>query len=198
MKKTAAIGYCVGGTFPLVLGSVALTLFLLSARPAGAAEDTFSPEEIVTKAKDFFGATSKGLAEAIEKVFKEKGRPNGYITGEEASGAVGIGVRYGKGHLHTKKHGSHKVYWQGPSVGFDLGGDAAKVFTLIYNLQKVDELYQRFPGAEGSLFLVAGFAVSYQQSGNIILAPIRTGAGWRTGVDVGYVHYSKDSSWVPF
>jgi hypothetical protein len=198
MKRTAAIGFRTIGMFSLALGGVALTLFLLSVRPAVAADDTFSPEEIVTKAKDFFGATSKGLAEAIETVFKEKGRPNGYITGEEASGAVGVGVRYGKGHLHTKRHSSHTVYWQGPSVGFDLGGDAAKVFTLVYNLQKVDELYQRFPGAEGSLFLVAGFAISYQQSGNIILAPIRTGAGWRTGADVGYVHYSKDSSWVPF
>jgi hypothetical protein len=175
-----------------------LALCLGSGQPAGAAHDTFASEEISAKAKGFFGATSKGLAEAIEKVFQEKGRPNAYITGKEASGAVGIGVRYGKGHLHTKRGKSRRVYWQGPSVGFDLGGNAAKVFTPVYHLKKVDDLYQRFPGGEGSVFVVAGLAVGYQQSGEIILAPIRSGVGWRAGADIGYVHSSKDSSWVPF
>jgi hypothetical protein len=190
----------VSGKFT-VLGAVVLLAVFLSGTPAVAKsqkENTYAPEEIVAKARDFFGATSKGLAEAIEKVFQDKGQPNGYITGEEASGAVAVGLRYGKGHLYTKRQGVHKVYWRGPSVGFDIGGDAAKVFTLVYHLKKVDDLYQRFPGAEGGLFLVAGFAINYQQSGEIILAPIRTGVGWRAGLDVGYLHYSRDASWVPF
>jgi hypothetical protein len=185
----------------VLLGIAFLVVLLGSAAPAAAQsgkDDTYRQNEILAKAKDFFGATSKGLAEAIEKVFKEKGRPNGYITGEEASGAVAVGLRYGKGQLYTKRLGVHKVYWQGPSVGFDLGGDAAKVFTLVYHLKKVDNLYQRFPGAEGGLFVVAGFALNYQQSGDIILVPIRTGVGWRAGLDVGYLHYSRNSSWVPF
>ena len=189
------------GTFVVLLGLMLVTVLLSGATPAAAQspkEDTYAPEEILAKARDFFGATTKGLAEASAKVFQEKGRPNGYSTGEEASGAVAVGLRYGKGQLHTKRLGVHKVYWRGPSVGFDLGGDAAKVFTLVYHLKKVDDLYQRFPGAESGLFLVAGVAINYQQSGDIILAPIRTGVGWRAGLDVGYLHYSREASWAPF
>jgi hypothetical protein len=185
----------------VLLGVLLLSVFLNDASPAvakSAKDDTYQQNEILAKAQDFFGATTKGLAEAIAKVFKEKGSPNGYITGEEASGAVAVGLRYGKGQLYIKRLGVHKVYWRGPSVGFDLGGDAAKVFTLVYHLKKVDDLYQRFPGAEGGLFVVAGFALNYQQSGDIILVPIRTGVGWRAGLDVGYLHYSRDASWVPF
>src|SRR5690349_11895762 len=118
MNKTLAMWFRTLRELPLLLGSVALLVVVCSAHPVLAADDTFSPEEIVAKGKGVFGTNRKGVGEGIEKVFKEKGRPNGYITGEEASGAVGVGVRYGKGQLYTKEHGVHKVYWRGPSVGF--------------------------------------------------------------------------------
>lgn len=175
-----------------------LLLCLLAVSPAAADHDaTYSEGEILAKAKGFFGETTEGLARAIEKVFAEQGRPNAYIEGEEASGAIGVGLRYGNGVLHRKRGGSRKVYWQGPSVGFDFGGNASKVFTLVYRLHNNGSLYQRFPGVDGSLYFVAGFGVNYQQSGDIILAPIRTGVGLRGGASIGYLHYTKKHSWLP-
>jgi hypothetical protein len=170
------------------------------AKKKPAAKDdgeTFSQNEIIAKAEGFFGQTSEGLAKAIQKVFEDKGRPNAYILGTEGSGAIGIGLRYGEGHLTRKKGAGRKVWWQGPSIGWDLGGNASKVFTLIYHLKENDQLFQRFPGVDGSLYLVAGFGVNYQQSGDIILAPIRTGVGLRAGASVGYLHYTREHSWVP-
>jgi len=168
-------------------------------KDARAKEDseTFSQNEILAKAEGFFGSTTKGLAEAIQKVFEDKGRPNAYIAGSEASGAIGIGLRYGEGQLVRKKGKGRKVYWQGPSIGWDLGGNASKVFTLVYKLDSNDQLFQRFPGVDGSFYLVAGVGVNYQQSGAIILAPIRTGVGLRAGASVGYLHYTREHSWVP-
>ena len=161
-------------------------------------DETFSQDEVLEKARAFFGSTTEGLAKAIEKVFADQGQPNAYIAGEEASGAIAVGLRYGQGRLVRKTGADRQVFWQGPSIGFDLGGNASKVFTLVYNLGASDELYQRFPGVDGSAYLVAGFGVNYQKSGNIILAPIRTGAGLRLGVSAGYLHYTREKSWVPF
>lgn len=160
-------------------------------------KDTYEQNEILQKASDFFGATTEGLAKAIEKVFAEKGKPNAYVAGEEISGAIGIGVRYGEGDLNRKSGAPRRVYWQGPSIGFDFGGNASKVFVLIYNLPAEDALFQRFPAVDGSLYVVAGVGVNYQQSGDIILAPIRTGVGLRAGVNVGYMHYTREKSWIP-
>lgn len=178
--------------------AAALFVALLAPATARAQEDdTFSQQEILQKARVFFGETTGGLAKAIEKVFADQGRPNAYIFGEEASGAIGVGLRYGEGTLVRKRGGERKVFWQGPSVGFDLGGNASKVLTLIYNLGKDEALFQRFPGVDGSLYVVAGFGVNYQRSGDIILAPIRTGAGLRAGVSIGYLHYTAKHSWIP-
>lgn len=170
-----------------------------TAGPARAAEndDSYSQNEILNKARGFFGETTKGLAKAIQKAFEDQGRPNGFITGEEWSAALGVGVRYGKGQISRKKQKSVQVYWQGPSVGFDAGGNASKVFVLIYHLKNTDDLFQRFPGVEGSLYVVGGFGVNYQKSGRIIMAPIRTGVGLRGGVNVGYLHYTRKHSWIP-
>ncbi len=185
-----------------ILPPIFAAVFFITAvfpGPASAAgSDTYKMKYILKKAQDFFGTTTKGLAEAIQKVFAEKGRPNAYITGEEASGAIVVGLRYGRGELNRKNGEKLKIFWQGPTVGFDFGGNASKVFTLIYHLNKTDELFQRIPGVEGSLYIVAGVGVNYQQTGNLILAPIRTGVGWRGGVNVGYVHYGKKQSWIPF
>lgn len=190
----------------------ALVPMALTARPAiaqeasgeqtqsdeTAAEDnSYEQNEILEKARGFFGETTEGLAKAIEKVFEDQGRPNAYIAGEEISGAIGLGVVYGEGTLNRKIIGSRKVFWQGPSIGFDFGGNASKVFVLVYHLPDTEKLFQRFPGVEGSLYVVAGFGVNYQKSGEIVLAPIRTGVGLRAGVNVGYMHYTKEKSWVP-
>lgn len=184
---------CRTGLVPIVLAVV-----LAIAAPALAEEDTYSAEEISAKAKGFFGDTTEGLAKAIEKVFADHGRPNGYIVGEEISGAIGVGLRYGNGTLNRKVSGPRKVYWQGPSIGWDLGGNASKVFTLVYNLKNTDQLFQRYPGVDGSFYFVAGLGVNYQQAGDVVLAPIRTGVGLRAGANVGYLHYNREHSWLPF
>lgn len=183
-----------------VLAAIVLATGLMSHAGIGHAQDddTFTKEEILEKTRGFFGETTEGLAEAVEKVFEDQGRPNAYILGEEASGAIGVGLRYGEGTVHTKAGGSQKIYWQGPSIGWDLGGNVSKVFTLIYNLQSIDELYQRIPGGEGTIYFVAGVGVNYQQTGDLILAPMRTGIGLRAGINAGYLHYNREHSWIPF
>jgi len=192
------------------LGAALLSLALSQSADAAAARnpaprnpannDTYSPDEIVQKAADFFGATTEAVGKAVEKVFAEKGRPNGYIVGSEASGAIGVGLRYGEGDLFMKRSGNRttKVYWQGPSVGFDFGGNASKSFTLVYKLPNTEAIFQRFPGVDGSAYFVAGIGVNYQQAGNIILAPMRTGVGLRAGVNVGYLAYTKERNILPF
>jgi len=160
--------------------------------------DTYKQDEIISATKGFFGGTSEGLANIIEKVFRDQGEPNAYITGEEAAGAIAVGLRYGNGWLHRKTSGNRRVFWQGPSIGFDLGGNASKVFTLVYNLGDTSQIFQRFPGAEGTIYVVGGFGVNYQQAGHIILAPIRTGVGFRAGANVGYLAYTREQSIIPF
>ena len=166
--------------------------------PAAAKDDTFDKDEMVNAAQEFFGQTTKGVAEIIQKVFEDYGRPNGYIKGEEISGAFGVGLRYGNGKLHRKTGTPMQLYWQGPTIGFDFGGNASKVFTLIYHLKDNEEIFQRIAGVEGTIYVVAGIGVNYQQSGDLILAPIRTGVGLRGGINIGYLHYAKTHSWIPF
>ena len=177
-------------------GTLLVSLVFAATVPA-AEEETYSASEILAETTGFFGETTEGLAKVVEKAFADLGRPNGYIAGEEVSGAIGIGVRYGNGQLALKGGNQRKVYWQGPSIGFDFGGNASKVFVLVYHLPSVDALFVRFPGVEGTLYWVGGVGVNYQQNGNIILAPIRLGAGLRAGVNVGYLHYTKEHSWLP-
>ncbi|MDP2834872.1 MAG: DUF1134 domain-containing protein [Pseudomonadota bacterium] len=168
--------------------------------PASAAEDeknTYDQDSVMKEAKMFFGEATEGLAKVIEKVFKEQGRPVGYIKGEEVSAAITVGLSYGKGDLILKNGEAAKVFWQGPSIGFDLGFNASKVFTLVYNLPSKNDVYQRFPGVDGSLYWIAGVGVNYQRRNDIVLAPIRLGAGWRTGASVGYLHYTRERSYLP-
>ena len=166
--------------------------------PPQTAENTYGKGEILDKATGFFGETTDGLAKAIEHVFEDQGRPNAYIAGEEISGAIGIGLRYGKGVLHSKTGGARQVFWQGPSVGFDFGANLSKVFVLIYGLGRADDIFQRFPGVDGSFYFIAGVGVNYQRSGDIVLAPIRTGVGLRAGANIGYLHYTREESYNPF
>ena len=166
---------------------------------AGNDDDTFSQSEILSVTEGFFGATTKGLAEVVQKVFDHLGRPTAYIAGEEVSGAFVIGLRYGKGNLRFKKGpGGRKIFWQGPTIGFDFGADVSKTFILVYGLKSTKQLYRRFPGVAGSFYFVAGIGVVYQGDGKVMLAPIRTGVGLRAGVNIGYIHLSNKHSWMPF
>lgn len=179
---------------------LSLIACLMQIAPVSAAEEeknTYDQESIVKEAKAFFGEATEDLAKVIEKVFKEQGRPVGYIKGEELSAAITVGLSYGKGDLMLKNGETAKVFWQGPSIGFDLGFNASKVFTLVYNLPSKNDIYQRFPGVDGSLYWIAGVGVNYQRRNDIVLAPIRLGAGWRTGASVGYLHYTRDRSYLP-
>lgn len=166
--------------------------------PAQETEPTYSEDEVITAASEFFGVTAETMAEAIHEVFARNGEPNAYIKGEEGSGAIIIGARYGEGTLAMKSGQTAHVFWQGPSAGWDFGGDAAKVFTLIYNLPDTDAIYQRFPGVSGSAFFIGGIGVNYQQRGDIVLAPMRAGVGLRLGANIGYLNYTRERDWLPF
>lgn len=160
--------------------------------------DTFSIEEIVAAGHSFFGTTTEGVAKAVEYVFSEAGRPSGYIVGEEASGAFIGGLRYGEGVLHLKNGTSRKIYWQGPSLGLDWGGNGSRSLVLVYDISSVEEIYDRFIGVEGSAYMVAGIGVNFQKNHKLKLAPIRTGVGARFGANMGYVKYTGQPTWNPF
>jgi len=191
-------------SIPAFIATLLISLFLSFSAlaqenvPSGEAGGTFNEEEILRAAGGLFGEISEGLATIIEKVFADQGRPNAYIAGTEGSGAVGVGLRYGSGTLYHKLEGDSKVYWRGPSIGFDLGGDLSKIFILVYNLDDFDAFYKRFPSGEASYYFVAGVGVSYKQRKRIILAPIRTGVGLRAGINIGWVKFSQKKSIIPF
>lgn len=179
--------------------ALAITI-MVSTVPVNAQDEsqTFSANEIADAAEGFFGSTTAGLAEIIERIFADLGRPTAYIEGEEISGAFVVGLRYGKGELNIKSSGKSRIFWQGPSVGFDVGGNASKTFVLVYGLNSAEAIYKRFPGIEGTFYYVAGLGVNYQGDGEIMLAPIRTGVGLRAGANIGYLHYNDEHSWLPF
>ncbi|WP_374943183.1 DUF1134 domain-containing protein [Sphingomonas sp.] len=168
------------------------------AAAATAAEGTYRRDDLIAAGEGVFGKGAAGLGGIIERILKDQGEPNAYIAGREASGAFVVGVRYGSGVMNHKVEGEQPVYWTGPSVGFDIGGDANKVFVLVYNLYDSAELFHRFPAAEGRLYLVGGFAATYLRRGNIVLIPVRLGVGWRAGVNVGYMNFTHKSRWLPF
>lgn len=159
---------------------------------------TYNKGDVLDAAEGVFGKGAKGLAELLEKVLKDQGQPNAYIAGREASAAVGIGLRYGSGMMSHKVEGMRKIYWTGPSIGFDLGGDATKVFVLVYNLFDSQDVYKRYPAAEGRVYVVGGFSAAYLRRGNIVLIPVRLGVGWRLGANIGYMKFSEKSRILPF
>ena len=159
---------------------------------------TYQDDDLIGAAEGVFGKGAKGLAEVIEDILKKQGRPNAYIAGREASGAFIVGLRYGSGKLYHKIEGERPVYWTGPSIGFDVGGNAANTFVLVYNLYDTEELFQRFPAGEGAAYFIGGFHVSYLRSGDKVLIPVRLGAGLRLGANVGYMKFSKKQKWLPF
>jgi hypothetical protein len=159
---------------------------------------TFSSEEVMATGHQFFGKTTRGLAEAVEYVFRKQGEPSAYIVGEEGAGAFVGGLRYGEGTIYYKNGAKKHIYWQGPSIGFDFGGNGSRTLTLVYNSQSPEDLYERFAGVEGSAYLVGGVGVNFQRKDEIVMAPIRTGVGARLGANIGYLKYSKRATWNPF
>jgi hypothetical protein len=176
-----------------------LAACLLLALPAmSPAAETYSDDEVMKAASDFFSTGAKELASVLQKVLKEKGQPVAIIKGEEAGGAVVVGLRYGHGELVYKDAPGRKVYWQGPSFGLDFGGNAVKVFALVYNLPDADKLFRRFGGVEGSLYFVGGFGMNYMQSGKAAVAPVRFGVGWRQGLSFQYMKFTEKPTANPF
>lgn len=158
----------------------------------------YSSNEISDAGHQFFGSVSVNMAKVIEHAFKNKGRPNGYILGEEASGAIIAGLRYGEGTLFTKDAGTHKVYWQGPSVGYDLGASGSKTMILVYNLYSPDDIYRTFGGVAGSAYFIGGVGMTLLKRDHVTLAPIRSGIGFRVGANIGYLKYTRRPTWNPF
>ncbi len=160
--------------------------------------DTFSADEIVRAGHQFFGSISQGLAQVVEKAFSQWGEPNGYVLGQEGGGAFVVGLRYGDGTLYTRNAGDRRVFWEGPSVGFDVGGDGARTMMLVYNLPATGAIYQRFVGIAGSAYFVGGLGMTALAANNIVVVPIRTGVGFRLGANVGYLKFTPQATWNPF
>ena len=165
---------------------------------AAAQGDTYKEDDLIGAAEGVFGKGAEGVARMIEDILSKQGEPNGYIVGREAGGAFVVGARYGSGTLFHKVEGQKPVYWTGPSVGFDAGANAGSTFVLVYNLHDTEELYERYPAGEGSAYLVGGLNASYLRKGDVVLIPIRVGAGLRLGVYAGYMRFSKKQRWLPF
>jgi hypothetical protein len=182
------------------LAAVALILLAAAATPAAAqnAPGTYSPDELVRTGHKFFGTVSRELAQLIERAVSRWGQPNGYILGQEGSGAFIVGLRYGDGTLYTKNAGDRRVFWEGPSIGFDYGGDGARTMMLVYKLPATEAIYQRFVGVDGSAYFVGGFGMTALMIGDIVVVPIRTGVGFRLGANVGYLKFTPKPTWNPF
>ncbi|MGB3877318.1 DUF1134 domain-containing protein [Shinella zoogloeoides] len=183
-----------------VLGlAAAACMTLFFALPAAAQQSNqYTMQEIVDTGHSFFGETSGGLAKLVERAFESYGLPNGYILGQEGSGAFVAGLTYGEGTLNTKNAGQHSVFWQGPSLGLDWGGQGSRTMMLVYNLPNVDSLYDRFGGVSGSAYIIAGLGMQVNVNRDIVLVPIRTGVGARLGINAGYLKLTRQPTWNPF
>jgi len=189
--------YCDRNFFRVITMMIALAGFYGISASASQAQE-YTAQEIIDSGHKFFGATSGGLASVVEKIFASYGLPNGYLLGEEGSGALLGGLTYGEGTLYTKNAGDHKTFWQGPSLGWDFGGEGSRVMMLVYNLDDVSSLYNRFGGVAGSAYVVAGVGFNVLKNNNMLLVPIRTGVGARLGVNLGYLKLTEKPTWNPF
>jgi hypothetical protein len=166
--------------------------------PSSPSPSSYQPGELVGAGHRFFGEVSRGLAQIIEQAVSNWGQPNGYILGQEAGGAFVAGLRYGEGTLYTKNAGDLRVFWQGPSLGFDMGGEGARTMMLVYNLPRTSAVYQRFGGIDGSAYFIGGFGMTALAADNIVVVPIRAGVGFRLGANVGYLKFTPSATWNPF
>ena len=177
-----------------------LTVSSMAITEQAAAQDSgqYQMQEIVDAGHSFFGSTSGGLAKVVESAFQKYGLPNGYILGQEGGGAFIAGLTYGEGQLNTKNAGEHPLYWQGPSLGLDYGGQGSRVMMLVYDLPSIDSIYARFGGVSGSAYVIAGFCMTLLKNNNVLVVPIRTGVGARLGINVGYLKVTPNPTWNPF
>lgn len=187
----------IAGKLALIAGAA---LGWPQAARATAADhsDQFTGDEIIRAGHHFFGTISRGLAEVVEEATRRWGRPNGYILGQEASGAFVGGLRYGEGIIYTRNAGDLKVFWQGPSLGFDAGADGDRTMMLVYGLPAVTAVFRRFGGVDGSAYFVGGFGMTALTADNIVVVPIRSGLGARLGLNVGYLKFTTHPTWNPF
>lgn len=181
----------------------ALAACALVAAPPGASAQSAAPgnynsQEMVQAGHNFFGTVSGNLATVIEAAMSRYGQPNGYILGEEGSGALVGGLRYGEGVLYTRDQGQHKVYWQGPSIGWDFGGEGSRTMMLVYNLPSVPAVFNRFIGVAGSVYAIGGFGITALANDPVVVVPVRSGVGARLGVNVGYLKFTDQPTWNPF
>ena len=201
MRKFAKLvrSVCAAGAiaFGITLSNP-VTAPILTRQAHAQDAQVYSSNELLNVGHKFFGATSSGLATLLERLASSYGLPNGYVLGEEASGAIVGGLRYGEGTLYTKNAGDHKVYWQGPSIGWDFGGDGNRTMMLVYNLTNTDKIHRRYVGVSGSAYLVGGLGMTVMKHGDTILVPVRTGVGARLGVNVGYLKIRDAPTWNPF
>ena len=171
---------------------------LAIAAPGARAGTGYRAQEIIDSGNQFFGSTSGGLATVVEKIFSTYGLPNGYVLGEQGAGAIIGGLTYGEGTLYTKNAGDHKVFWQGPSIGWDFGAEGSRLMVLVYNLDSVNDLYKRYAGVAGSAYIVAGLGFNVLKNNDVLLVPVRTGVGARLGVNLGYLKLTERPTWNPF
>ena len=197
LKKSMIVSLALGLLAVVPLPALAQTTGSVS-KAQTTSSNTYTTDEIVTAGHTFFGKASRDLAGAVESVFARQGQPTAYIVGEEMAGSFVGGLRYGEGTIYYKTGEKKHIYWQGPSVGFDFGGNGSRSLVLVYNSHSPEDLYTRFGGVEGSAYFIGGLGVNFQQQGDIVLAPIRTGVGARLGANVGYLKYTPHHSWIPF
>lgn len=181
-----------------VLMAVLAAFSTIAVAPARADSSQYTMQEIVDAGHGFFGSTTGGLAKVMEQAFKQYGLPNGYILGQEGAGSFVLGATYGEGELYTKNAGQHTLFWQGPSIGIDYGGQGSRVMMLVYELPKVNSIFNRFGGVSGQAYVVAGFGMTVLKYKNVLIVPIRTGLGARLGVNVGYLKMTRKATWNPF
>lgn len=181
-----------------VLAMLAPVAAATAQQSNGSLSDTYSGEELVSTGSEFFGSVAQGLASVIERAVSQFGLPNGYILGEEGSGALFAGARYGQGTLYTRNAGELPVYWQGPSIGFDVGGDGSKVMVLVYNLSSLESVMGRIPGVNGSAYVMGGLGMTVMKRRDLVMVPIRSGVGARLGLNVGYLNFTSEPTWNPF
>ena len=201
MTQFSVLKTRLGGLARALFAALAILAFAPLTAPAQAQSgqgNTYRSDEILGAGHRFFGNVSRGLASIVERATAQWGQPNGYILGEEGSGAFVAGLRYGEGTLYTKNAGDLKVYWQGPSLGFDAGGDGARTMMLVYNLPSTHAIYQRFGGIDGSAYFIGGLGMTALTANRIVLVPIRSGVGLRLGANIGYLKFTPNATWNPF
>ena len=179
--------------------TLAATGAVAFAAPARAEElEQFSPEEVVDDGQRFFGTVSRGLADGVQEAGRRWGLPNAYILGQEASGAFVGGLRFGEGKMYTRNAGNQKIFWQGPSIGFDAGADGDRTMMLVYNLPETGAIFDRFGGLDGSAYFIGGLGFTAVGAKGVVVVPIRTGLGWRLGVNLNYLKFTQRATWNPF